>query len=34
MATAASDPEEFAKTLASEIATWKQIAQAANLSAE
>ncbi len=29
-----STPEDFAHTLASEIATWKQIAQAANLSAE
>jgi tripartite-type tricarboxylate transporter receptor subunit TctC len=29
-----STPQDFARTLASEIATWKQIAQAANLSAE
>lgn len=29
-----STSEEFGKTLASEIATWKQIAQSANLSAE
>ena len=29
-----STPEEFAHTLTSEIGTWKQIAQSANLSAE